>query len=105
MDCVCDLQISGKPEWFSRVYRPFILSMAKIAEEEKVDLFAVGSEYAGTIDRTAEWLQTIREVRAVYKGKLTYVGNHDVRLNCSLLLKHRFFVQMSMRPANFLRLF
>lgn len=73
------LQISGGDEWFVKAYIPFIVKWAKLAEEEDVNLFAVGSEYVGTLDQTKQWLRVIRKVKKVYKGKTTYVGNHDVR--------------------------
>lgn len=59
------------------VYRPFILKWAKVAQEEGVQLFAVGSEYAATDAKTAEWTKVISAVKKVYKRDLVYVANHD----------------------------
>lgn len=72
-------QLKGTDKWFEKVYTPFIVKMAKIAQSEKVDLFAVGSEYAGTLKNNKAWNKVILKIRNVYKGKITYVGNHDVR--------------------------
>ena len=52
--------------------------MATIAQQEGVDLFAVGSEYRATIENRFAWAKIIAEVRKIYFGKITYVGNHDV---------------------------
>lgn len=73
--------IRGTDEWFRSVHTPWILRMAKLAQEERVDMFSVGSEYVGTLSNTNAWLRTIKMVRAVYKGKLTYIANHDVCLS------------------------
>lgn len=57
---------------------PFIRRMAWIAQQEGVDLFAVGSEYRATVGNRFAWAKVIAEVRKIYFGKITYVGNHDV---------------------------
>lgn len=72
--------IPGKKAWFDKVHTPFILRMARIAQEEKVEMFSIGSEYVASLSNNAAWLDTIRQVRAVFKGKLTYIANHDVSL-------------------------
>lgn len=54
--------------------------MAEIARQERVDLFAVGSEYAASLNQPKQWKKVIRRVRSIYKGKITYVGNHDVSI-------------------------
>lgn len=51
--------------------------MARIAQRERVDILAVGSEYRRTLKAPNMWRHTIRKVRTVYKGKLTYIANHD----------------------------
>lgn len=71
-------RIPGTNAWFKKVYIPWIVRMARIAQREKVDIFAMGSEYARAIHRTSQWIKVIQRVRAVYKGKLTYIANHDV---------------------------
>lgn len=71
--------IPGTKRWFDDVHTPWILRMATLAQQEKVDILSIGSEYVGTLGNNAAWLDTIRLVRQVYKGKLTYIANHDVR--------------------------
>lgn len=59
------------------MYIPYIVNMARIAQRERVDILAVGSEYRRTLAAPNLWRHTIRKVRAVYKGRLTYIANHD----------------------------
>lgn len=61
--------------------------MARIAQQERVDLFAVGSEYVGLEVRTPTWRNIISSVRKVYFRELTYVANHDVRFLLSFPIK------------------
>lgn len=64
------------PLWW-RDYRAMILGYAKLAAEEKADLFVVGTELAGLAEpaRRDDWRALIRDVRAVYAGPLTYASN------------------------------
>lgn len=73
--------IPGTDRWFDEVHTPFILRIAKIAQMEKVEMLSIGSEYVRTLWNTAKWVETIRLVREVYNGKLTYIANHDVSEN------------------------
>ena len=57
--------------WFSS-YRDFILRYARIAQEENVEIFAVGNELSGTEGMYAGWSALIAEIRDVYDGQLTY---------------------------------
>jgi hypothetical protein len=62
-------------KWFEN-YRTFILFFAKMAEEEGVELFCVGSELSKTTEmRSDEWRRVITEVRGVYRGPCTYSAN------------------------------
>lgn len=66
--------------WFRKVYRPFITHIARIAQEEGVDLMAVGSEYRNSEVQVKEWNKTIDAVKSIYYGRLTYIANHDVSI-------------------------
>lgn len=68
--------IPGTEGWFAS-YRGFIHRMAEIAEEEEVELFAVGSEYRDASQQVDQWRSVIRTVKTAYTGPLTYVANHD----------------------------
>lgn len=63
--------------WFNQLYIPYIMRMARLARREKVDILSVGSEYKPTRQSQLMWYYTIKKVRSVYKGKLTYIANHD----------------------------
>ena len=60
--------------WF-RLYEKFILHYAKLAEQNKIGLFCIGTELHQTIGKEKEWRAIIAKVRSVYKGKLTYAAN------------------------------
>ncbi|MCR9143644.1 MAG: hypothetical protein NXI24_15455 [bacterium] len=59
--------------WFAE-YARFMLPQARLAEEHGVVAFAVGTELVGLTHskNDARWRKLIREVRAVYSGRLTY---------------------------------
>ena len=56
--------------------RKFILHYARIAAEEDVALFCIGTELtAATTKREADWRRVIQKVRAEYEGPLVYAAN------------------------------
>jgi len=67
---------------FFESYTNFQLHYARIAEEERVELYSIGNELdsitdeSNTIsigyDKTEKWNNVIKAVREVYKGNLTY---------------------------------
>jgi len=61
-------------QWFAS-YDAFIVHYARLAEAEKLEALAVGTELAKTTSRTADWRRIIAHVREVYHGKLTYCAN------------------------------
>jgi len=63
-------------EWFAS-YREMIKHFAWIAEGNGVDLLVVGSELVSSENNIEQWTRTIREVREIYKGRLTYSSNWD----------------------------
>ena len=63
-------------EWFGS-YRDMIKHFAWIAEGNGVDVLVVGSELVSAETKVEQWTRTIREVREIYKGKLTYSSNWD----------------------------
>lgn len=70
-------QIPGTDKFFRTVYKPYIVRMAKIAQQEGVAIFSVGSELQKTEHMVLKWRSIIKSVRKVYRGKVTYVANHD----------------------------
>lgn len=59
-------------------YRSYIMQMAKIAGKYDVALFTMGTECKKLVQRfPGYWRDLIRDVRAVYDGKVTYQANWD----------------------------
>ena len=69
-----------KPEswedWFDS-YRAMMIHYAEVAEQNKVDVFVVGSELVSSETKLAEWTKTIRAIRKTYHGQITYSSNWD----------------------------
>jgi hypothetical protein len=62
--------------WF-KAYDSLIVSHARLAEEEHVEMFAVGTELVSMDVHADEWRSTIAKVRAVYHGPIVYCANHS----------------------------
>jgi hypothetical protein len=59
-------------------YKEYIISNAKLAETNKVEILCVGTEFdLLAIENDAYWRQLISNIRKVYKGKLVYSANWD----------------------------
>ena len=57
-------------------YSNFILEYAALAQEMNADIFCIGTELEKFIDyRPDYWMQLIKKIKSVYKGKLTYAAN------------------------------
>jgi len=61
-------------QWFAN-YRSKLNRIAHIAEDEKADALAIGTELAGTSQRP-EWNELIGDVRNLYSGRLLYVAHN-----------------------------
>lgn len=66
--------------WFQS-YKDFILNYARIAQEEGIEYFIVGTEFASLTkpQYSGKWREIIRDIRAVYSGPLTYAANWGKR--------------------------
>jgi hypothetical protein len=74
------LEMNTEALWlqFEAKYRDFILKFAKIAQDEDVELYCIGTELGRFVNaRPAFWDQLITDVKSIYKGKLTYAENWD----------------------------
>lgn len=74
------LTMQNEDDWkaFEDSYRIFILDYAKLAQIEQVNIFSIGVELEQFVaSRPNYWRKLIKEVRAIYKGKLTYASNWD----------------------------
>ncbi|MEH6406976.1 MAG: glycoside hydrolase [Leeuwenhoekiella sp.] len=75
-----DMLMKNDADWkeLESSYEDFILLYAKLAKDNKVEIFCIGTELYNFVDtRTAFWKQLIEKVRKVYSGKLTYAENWD----------------------------
>jgi len=75
-----ELSFDNESDWESweNSYSEYILQMAKISEENNVEIFCFGTEFKKAIQkRTNYWKSLIQEIRKVYSGKLTYSSNWD----------------------------
>jgi hypothetical protein len=63
-------------EWFES-YRAMMNHYAEVAQQNGVDVFVVGSELVSSETKLAEWTKTIRMIRRIYKGQITYSSNWD----------------------------
>jgi hypothetical protein len=77
---VGEVDFKTEAEWkiWEDTYRNYILTFAKIAAEEKIDLFCIGTEYKiAAQKREMFWRNLIDEVRSIYHGQITYSSNWD----------------------------
>ena len=59
-------------------YRAFILEYAELAEETQTEIYCIGTELEQFIvNRPEFWNKLIKDIKAVYNGKLTYAANWD----------------------------
>lgn len=74
------IEMDNEDDWktLEASYSKFILDNAKLARDAKVEIFCIGTELEQFIaNRPDFWLQLIREIKTIYKGKLTYAANWD----------------------------
>lgn len=63
--------------WFDS-YHKTMVHYAKLAETNKVEMLCIGTELRTAIKKMPhKWPAMIRDIRAVYNGKLTYAANWD----------------------------
>lgn len=75
-----NIKMKSEADWklFQKSYKDYILLFAKLAEEEDVEIFSLGTELHNFVEERPEfWRDLIPEVRKVYRGKLTYAENWD----------------------------
>ena len=73
-----DFEKEGDWRVWEESYRSYIMSFIELASEYQVEIFCVGTEYRlSSKKRENFWRDLIREIRKIYKGKLTYSANWD----------------------------
>jgi len=60
-----------------RNYAAFNLRLARLAQEEGVEWYSVGTEMASTHRFPDRWRALVQEVRQVFRGRITYSVNFD----------------------------
>lgn len=59
-------------------YRDYILTYANAAEELNAEILCIGTELEQFVKlRPKYWQELIKEIRSIFKGKLTYAANWD----------------------------
>jgi hypothetical protein len=68
----------GWARW-TQSYTRFVAGWAQVAERKKVELFSAGVELRSwvTTPRAPSFVTVVREIRAIYKGPVTYSANWD----------------------------
>lgn len=75
-----DLEFSREQDWqtFENDYAQYVLHFANMADSLNIDLYCITTELDRfAIARPDFWNNLIKQVRQVYKGKLTYAANWD----------------------------
>jgi len=73
-----NINLSSKIQWddWFDSYRVNMLHYAKMAQENQVELYCIGTELKTSIVQQPEkWSQLIRDIKIIYQGQLTYAAN------------------------------
>jgi hypothetical protein len=74
------IKMDSEENWriLEESYTQFILTYAKAAENLNADILCIGTELEQFVaHRPMYWQKIIKEIREIYKGKLTYAANWD----------------------------
>lgn len=74
------IEMKTEQEWkvLEDSYSSFILTYAKAAQEINADILCIGTELEKfVVNRPDYWRKLIKNIRRIYKGKLTYAANWD----------------------------
>lgn len=77
---VGEMDYDTEEDWkiWERTYKDYIMSFIDVANEYNVEMICVGTEFRiSVIKREQFWRDLIKEIRAVYNGKLVYSANWD----------------------------
>ncbi len=75
-----DYYFDTEEDWrkWEQGYSRYIRQFAQMAQDLKVDLFCVGTEFKwSVVNRPKYWKKLIAEIRDLYDGPLTYAANWD----------------------------
>jgi len=74
------LAMKTEKDWsaLEKSYSNFIITYAALAEEKKVSILCIGTELELFVENRPDyWKELIKDIREIYKGKLTYAANWD----------------------------
>ncbi|SFC84010.1 glycoside hydrolase family 113 [Algibacter pectinivorans] len=74
------IKMANEANWkiFEESYSKFILEYARLASKMNVKVFCIGTELEDFINNRPDyWFKLIKEIKGIYKGKLTYAANWD----------------------------
>tara|TARA_R110000868_G_scaffold285840_1_gene546310 strand:- start:546 stop:1592 length:1047 start_codon:yes stop_codon:yes gene_type:complete len=74
------LKMNSEEDWktLENSYTKFIMTYAQLAEETQTEFFCIGTELEKFIaNRPEYWHDLVKNIRTIYKGKLTYAANWD----------------------------
>ena len=74
------IEMDSEEKWtiLEKSYSEFILTYAKAAQELNADILCIGTELEKFVaNRPVYWKKLIKNIKKVYKGKLTYAANWD----------------------------
>ena len=77
---VGDFYLTDESDWsqWEKAYSKYVLFYARVCAENDVKIFCIGTEYKQVaVKRPEYWKSLIKQVRAIYSGKLTYAANWD----------------------------
>ena len=75
-----DITMQSEADWktFEQTYSDFILTYAQLAQDTGSEIYCIGTELEEFVKhRPGYWAELVREVKKIYKGKLTYAANWD----------------------------
>jgi hypothetical protein len=73
-----NIEMKSEANWkdLEEAYSEFILEYVALAKEVNADIFCIGTELEKFIkNRPNYWFSLIKEIKTIYKGKLTYAAN------------------------------
>lgn len=75
-----NINFTDKKDWNSwfENYHNIMLHYAKMAEITNADLLCIGTELRSSLkEQPQKWLALVKEIKTIYKGKITYAANWD----------------------------
>jgi hypothetical protein len=72
------IKMNSDDDWeiLEATYSKFIMEYARVAKSINADIFCIGTELENFVEARPEyWHKLIKDIRKIYKGKLTYAAN------------------------------